>query len=117
MNLGIGPREEWVGGEFAFRLGGFDKKAVPNIDKFSGKDEDYFTWRESTINILGNAGFGRFLDESAMAVKHPEVAESVFYSLRGAVHGGQAQSTAQGMLDDKQLLPEKLCWRSTTTPR
>ena len=86
----------------------FDKKAVPNIDKFSGKDEDYFTWRESTINILGTAGFGRFLDEGEMAVKHPEVAESVFYSLRGAVHGGQAQSTAQGMLDDKQLLPEKL---------
>ena len=22
MNLGIGPREEWVGGEFDFRLGG-----------------------------------------------------------------------------------------------
>ena len=88
----------------------FDKKAVSNIDKFSGNDEDYFTcWCESTINILRTAGFGHFLDESvAMAVKHPEVAESVFYSLRSAVHGGQAQSTAQGMLDDKQLPPEKL---------
>ena len=28
MNLGIGPRDEWVGGEFAFRLGGFDSRFV-----------------------------------------------------------------------------------------
>ena len=42
----------------------FDKKAVPTLDKFSGHDEDYFAWRESTINILGTAGFGRFLDET-----------------------------------------------------
>lgn len=86
----------------------FDKKAVPTLDKFSGQDEDYFTLRESTINVLGTAGFGRFLDDSAMAAKHPEVAESVFYSLRGAVHGGQAQSIAQAMLDDKQLVPAPL---------
>ena len=76
----------------------FDKKAVPTLDKFSGQDEDYFTWRESTINILGTAGFGRFLDDSVTTDKHPEVAESVFYALRGAVHGGQAQSIAQVML-------------------
>ena len=86
----------------------FDKKAVPTLDKFSGHDEDYFTWRESTINMLGTAGFGRFLDDDTMISKHPEVAESVFYSLRGAVHGGQAQSIAQGMLDDKQLDPASL---------
>ena len=86
----------------------FDKKAVPTLDKFSGHDEDYFTWQESTINMLGTAGFGRFLDDDTMISKHPEVAESVFYSLRGAVHGGQAQSIAQGMLDDKQLDPASL---------
>jgi hypothetical protein len=86
----------------------FDKKAVPTLDKFSGHDEDYFTWRESTINMLGTAGFGRFLDEDTMISRHPEVAESVFYSLRGAVHGGQAQSIAQGMLDDKRLDPAAL---------
>jgi hypothetical protein len=83
----------------------FDKKAVPTLDKFSGHDEDYFAWRESTINILGTAGFGRFLDETTWTNKYPEVSESVFYALRGAVHGGQAQSIAQSMLDDKQLDP------------
>ncbi|KAI2504010.1 hypothetical protein MHU86_10443 [Fragilaria crotonensis] len=45
----------------------------------------------------------------AVARKHPEVAESVFYALRGgAVHGGQAQSIAQAMLDDKNLDPCEL---------
>ena len=43
-----------------------------------------------------------------MSTKHPEVAESVFYALRGAVHGGQAQSMAQGMLDKKRLDPTTL---------
>lgn len=81
----------------------FDQKAIPTLDKFSGLDEDYFTWRELTINILGTAGFGRFLDDPTMSQKHPEVAESVFYALQGAVHGGQAQSIAQAMLDDKSL--------------
>jgi hypothetical protein len=39
------------------------------------------------------------------------MAESVFYALRGAVHGGQAQSIAQGMLDDKTLDPAALWTR------
>lgn len=86
----------------------FDKKAVPTLDKFSGQDEDYFTWKEATINALGTAGFGRFLDDTTMTEKHPDVSESVFYSLRGAVHGGQAQSIAQRMLDEKLLDPAKL---------
>ncbi|KAI2513043.1 hypothetical protein MHU86_1334 [Fragilaria crotonensis] len=86
----------------------FDKKAVPTIEKFNGHDEDYFSWKESTINVPGTAGFSRFLDDKAVVSKHPEVAESVFYSLRGAVHGGQAQSIAQSMLDDKNLDPSAL---------
>jgi hypothetical protein len=89
----------------------FDKKAVPTLDKFTGHDEDYFTWKESTINALGTAGFGRFLSEAVLAIRNPDVAESVFYALRGAVHGGQAQSIAQGMLDDKTLDPAALWTR------
>ena len=86
----------------------FDKKAVPTIEKFNGHDEDYFTWKESTINALGTAGFSRFLDDKTVVSRHPEVAESVFYSLRGAVYGGQAQSIAQRMLDEKNLDPTDL---------
>jgi hypothetical protein len=83
----------------------FDKKAVPTLDKFTGRDEDYFAWKESTINVLGTAGFGRFLTDNQMPVKHPEVGESLFYALCGAVHGGQAQSIAQGMLHKTRLDP------------
>ena len=86
----------------------FDKKAVPTLDKFTGRDEDYFAWKESTINMLGTAGFGRFLTDDQMPVKHSAVGESVFYALRGAVHGGQAQSIAQGMLDETRLDPVSL---------
>lgn len=81
----------------------FDKNTVPTLDKFSGRDEDYFAWKESTINVLGAAGLGRFLTDNQMLAKHVSVGESVFYALRGAVHGGQAQSIAQGMLDDTCL--------------
>ncbi len=83
----------------------FDKKAVPTLEKFSGREEDYFVWKEATVNVLGTAGFGRLLTDIDMSTKHPEVAESVFYALRGAVHGGQAQSIALGMLADKRLDP------------
>lgn len=83
----------------------FDKKAVPTLDTFSGRDEDYFTLKESTINLLGTAGFGLFLSEAIMVIKHPDVAESVSYELREAVHGGPAQLIAHGMLDDTTLDP------------
>ena len=65
-----------------------------------------FTWKESTINILGAVGLGpRFLTDKQMIAKLTYVGVSIFYALRGAVHDGQAQSIAQGMLDDKRLDP------------
>jgi hypothetical protein len=86
----------------------YDKKSVPTLAKFTDFDEDYFDWKESTIEMLGTAGFQRFLDDPVVIAKHPEIAESVFYSLRGAVRGGQAQSIAQRMLDEKTLDPSAL---------
>lgn len=87
----------------------YNKQWVPTIDKFTGVDEDYFDWKESTIKtLLGTAGFQRFLDNAAVIAKHKEIAESVLYSLRSAVRGGQAQSIAQRMLDDKTLDPSAL---------
>ena len=85
-----------------------DKKAVPTLEKFSGLDEDYFAWRELTVNTLGAACLGRLLDDKTMSGKYPEVAEAVFYALRGAVYGGQAQSIAQTMLDEKNYDPTDL---------
>ena len=48
----------------------FDKKAVPTLDKFTGRDEDYFAWKESTINVLGTAGYGRFFTVDQMPIKY-----------------------------------------------
>ena len=86
----------------------FDKNALPTLEKFSGQDEDYFEWRESTIDQLGSAGCFKFLDDESMVVKHPGVSESVFFALRGAVRGGQAQSIAQALVDEKRNTPMAL---------
>ncbi len=48
------------------------------------------------------------MDDYSISAQQPEVAESVFYALRGAVYAGQAQSIAQGMLHDKCLDPTAL---------
>ena len=61
-----------------------------------GCDEDYFARKEATMNVLGTAGFGRFLTDDQMPVKHLDVGESVFYALCGAVHGGQALYHSSG---------------------
>lgn len=93
--------------EDAYRVG-FDQKAVPTIDKFTGHEEDYFTWRESTIDELAAAGFDRLLEDKSMVDEHPHVAERVFYALRGAILGGPVQSIAQTMLDNKTFDPYAL---------
>jgi hypothetical protein len=49
--------------------------------------EDYFAWKEETVNVLGTAGVGRLLTDAEMSTKQPEVAESVFHAQCGAVHG------------------------------
>ena len=30
-----------------------DKKTIPDLKEFTGKDEDYFSWRDSAVNDLG----------------------------------------------------------------
>jgi hypothetical protein len=36
-----------------------DKKIVPTLYVFSGEDEDYFSFLDSTVNKLGQAGLAR----------------------------------------------------------
>ncbi len=81
----------------------FDKNTVPTLDKFSCQNEDYFTLKESTINVLCAAGLGRFLCDQETRLTHESVGERVFYALRGPVHGCQAHPIAQGMLDNSRL--------------
>ncbi len=54
---------------------------MPTLAKFTGFDDEKFDWKESTIEMLGTAGFQRFLDDQAVITKHPEIAEKRFLFL------------------------------------
>lgn len=77
-----------------------------------GHGEDYFALREYTINKLAMIAAGRRYvdDDSSTPGKHLEAAERVVHALHSAVHGGQAQSIAQIMLNDKAYNPVVL-WK------
>ena len=81
---------------------------MPKLGKFSGLDEDYFSWKDTTVNLMGVHGFSVFLTNKDEVAKYPSIGQSVFYLLRTAVHGGQAQSIAQSMVDDNALDPVAL---------
>ena len=86
----------------------YDKKNMPKLGKFNGLDEDNFSWNDSTVNLMGVHGFSNFLTDKDEVARHPSIGKSVFYLLRTAVHGGQAQSIAQAMVGDNTLDPVAL---------
>ena len=84
------------------------KKLVPNIEKFSGIDEDYYTWRDKVINDLGKHGLGKYVLNDDYHILSPDVSESVFYALRGALADGLARNHAQSMYDEGNFNPRDL---------
>ena len=76
-----------------------DKKVVPTLDVFSGEDEDYYSFLDSTMNKLGQAGLARYLTDSQCVDDNKEVAEAVFFALRAAIQGGNARSLATALYD------------------
>lgn len=60
----------------------YDKKNMPKLSKFSaGLDEDYFVWKDATVNSMGISGFGIYLkDKAEVQKKYPSVGESFFNS-------------------------------------
>jgi hypothetical protein len=38
----------------------YDKKSLPTLEKFSGLDEDYFAWKDTTVNSMGIHGLDVF---------------------------------------------------------
>jgi len=58
------------------------RKTVPELDTFKGTDEDSFGWMEDTLTKLGTAGLARYLTDTALVAKNPDLTESVFYALR-----------------------------------
>ena len=56
-----------------------DKKTVPDLKEFTGKDEDYYSWHDSAMNDLGKVGLIHFLNDTLIITKSPKLATSVFY--------------------------------------
>ena len=88
-----------------------EKKTVPDLKEFTGKDEDYFSWRDSAVNDLGKAGLIRFTNDPSTVTKQPEMATSVFYALRAALQNGMASNFATDLYDDKTCNPLDL-WQN-----
>ena len=65
----------------------YDKKNMSKLGKFTGLDEDYFAWKDSTVNLMGVHGFSNVLTDKDEVARHPSIGQSVFYLLRTAVHG------------------------------
>ena len=87
-----------------------EKKTVPGLKEFTGKDEDYFSWRDSTVNDLGKAGHIHFTHGCSTVTKHPEMAMSIFYALWAALQNGTASNFATALYDDNQCNPLDLWW-------
>ena len=90
-----------------------ERKTVPTLDHFSGKNEDYFSWSEKSMNKLGTAGLAWYLYDTQLVVDNPEVAEAVFYCLKNALHGGHSQHVATALADKADLNPCTL-WATLT---
>jgi len=82
-----------------------ERKTVPTLDHFSGKNEDYFSWSEKSMNKLGTAGLAWYLSDKQLVEGNPEVAEAVFYFLKNALHGGHSQHVATALSDQADLNP------------
>ena len=87
-----------------------EKKTVPDLKEFTGKDEDYFSWRDSAVNDLGKAGLIRFTNDPSTVTKHPKMATSVFYALQAALQNGMASNFATALYDDNKCNPLNLWW-------
>jgi hypothetical protein len=92
-------------GEETVKKVGLDKKIVPTLDKFSGDDEDFYAFQESTMNWLGQAGLAHYLTDANVVSSNKEVAEVVFYVIRSSLQGGDAGSLAMALYDAKTLDP------------
>jgi hypothetical protein len=85
-----------------------EKKIVPTLEKFSGDDEDFYAFQDSTMNRLGQAGLARYLTDADVVSSNKEVGKAVFYAIRSSLQGGDARSLATALYDAKTLDPFRL---------
>jgi hypothetical protein len=85
-----------------------DKKTVPTLEKFSGDDEDFSAFQDSTMNRLGQAGLACYLNDADVVSSNKEVAEAVSYAIHSSLQGGNACSLVTALYDAKTLDPFQL---------
>lgn len=90
------------------------KKTVPDLDVFSGGDEDFLEYRDSVINQLGQAGLGHALTDTKWCKDHPDLSEAVFFALRQSIHKGTAKHVAQKLYEAKNYSSHQL-WLDLTS--
>jgi hypothetical protein len=95
-------------GEEIVKKVGLDKKNVPTLEKFSGEEEDFYAFQDSTMNRLGQAGLARYLTDADVVSSNKEDGEAVFYAIRSSLQGGNARSLATALYDAKTLNPFRL---------
>ena len=88
-----------------------EKKTVPDLKEFTGKDKDYFSWQDSAVNDLGNVGLIHFTTDPPMITKQPELAISVFYALQATLQNGTASNFATALYYDNKCNPLEL-WQN-----
>ena len=62
------------------------------------------------MNDLGKAGLIRFTTDPSTVTKQPEMATSVFYTLRAALQNGTVSNFATALYDDNNCNPLDLWW-------
>ena len=82
-----------------------ENKTIPDLKEFTRKDEDYFSWRDSTVNDLGKAGLIHFTNDPNTITKYPELATSAFYALRAALQNRMVSNFATTLYDDNKCNP------------
>jgi hypothetical protein len=73
-------------GEEIVKKVGLEKKIVPTLEKFSGDDEDFYAFQDSTMNWLGQAGLARYLTDADVVSSNKEVGKAVILLSRAAMH-------------------------------
>jgi hypothetical protein len=90
-------------GEESVKKVGLDKKTVPTLEKFSGDDEDFYAFQDSTMNWFGQAGLAHYLTDADVVSSNKEVGKAVFYAICSSLQGGDACSLATALYDAKTL--------------
>jgi len=87
------------------------KTDVPDLPKWDGNIQFFFSWRDRVMDTLGKAQLMRYLCDPSVVTSDKSTAEGVFYALRIALSDGPACNLSAPMIKDSNYNPITL-WNS-----